>query len=245
MSMTLMVKAMQVKVGNPLRKLVLIKLADNANDKGECWPSYRHIADQCEIGHSTVRKHVQALAEQGLLTIENRKGVLGNSSNLYRLKLDKPMSPDSIDPMLLGSTPAPADNTPPMPADSTRTSHSFESVNEPFPAANATGDEIRNANYKPEDVIDLYNRTCGHVLPKCLVLNRSRTRAIKKTSQLKLASGNKPFIEHGLLSWQDLFEAVLSKPWNTGNNPVGWKANFDYMTREGVVASILEEIAHA
>jgi hypothetical protein len=32
--MSLMAKAMGVKVGNSLRKLVLIKLADNANDKG-------------------------------------------------------------------------------------------------------------------------------------------------------------------------------------------------------------------
>ncbi|EPS9346017.1 helix-turn-helix domain-containing protein, partial [Salmonella enterica subsp. enterica serovar Montevideo] len=30
MSMNLMAKAMNIKVGNPLRKLVLIKLADNA-----------------------------------------------------------------------------------------------------------------------------------------------------------------------------------------------------------------------
>ncbi|ECG5516286.1 helix-turn-helix domain-containing protein, partial [Salmonella enterica subsp. enterica] len=45
MSMNLMAKAMSIKVGNPLRKLVLIKLADNANDEGECWPSYQHIAD--------------------------------------------------------------------------------------------------------------------------------------------------------------------------------------------------------
>ncbi|MDI1390068.1 KilA-N domain-containing protein, partial [Escherichia coli] len=36
----LMVKAMKIRVGNPLRKLVLIKLADNASDQGECWPSY-------------------------------------------------------------------------------------------------------------------------------------------------------------------------------------------------------------
>ncbi|HIA8111342.1 TPA: helix-turn-helix domain-containing protein, partial [Escherichia coli] len=36
MSMSLMAKAMNIKVGNPLRKLVLIKLADNANDNGEC-----------------------------------------------------------------------------------------------------------------------------------------------------------------------------------------------------------------
>lgn len=40
MSMELMVKAMKIRVGNPLRKLVLIKLADNASDQGECWPSY-------------------------------------------------------------------------------------------------------------------------------------------------------------------------------------------------------------
>lgn len=32
MSMDLMVKAMKIKVGNPLRKLVLLKLADNASD---------------------------------------------------------------------------------------------------------------------------------------------------------------------------------------------------------------------
>jgi hypothetical protein len=43
-----MAKAMAIKTGNPIRKLVLIKLADNANDSGECWPSYKHIADHCE-----------------------------------------------------------------------------------------------------------------------------------------------------------------------------------------------------
>ncbi|EFG1265016.1 helix-turn-helix domain-containing protein, partial [Escherichia coli] len=54
MSMELMVKAMKIRVGNPLRKLVLIKLADNASDQGECWPSYQHIADQCEISKRSV-----------------------------------------------------------------------------------------------------------------------------------------------------------------------------------------------
>ena len=72
MSMELMVRAMKTKVGNPLRKLVLIKLADNASDQGECWPSYQHVADQCEIDRSTVRKHIKQLEAQGLLRIENR-----------------------------------------------------------------------------------------------------------------------------------------------------------------------------
>ncbi|WP_088211115.1 helix-turn-helix domain-containing protein [Shewanella sp. Shew256] len=126
MSMELMVKAMKAKVGNPLRKLVLIKLADNANDQGECWPSHQYIAEQCEIGKSTVRKHIADLAEAGLLKIESRKGPKGNLSNVYTLTLcqqvAQPMPPDSIG--------MPPDSTPPMPPDSTGISHSLEPVNE-------------------------------------------------------------------------------------------------------------------
>lgn len=86
MSMELMVKAMKTVVGNPLRKLVLIKLADNASDQGECWPSYQHIAEQCEISKRSVMNHIDALIEAGFVTKELRKGgPKGNSSNVYRL----------------------------------------------------------------------------------------------------------------------------------------------------------------
>ncbi|EKB3510053.1 helix-turn-helix domain-containing protein [Salmonella enterica] len=88
MSMNLMAKAMSIKVGNPLRKLVLIKLADNANDEGECWPSYQHIADQCEVSRSTVKSHIRALEDMGLLKREfRRKGEL-NQSNVFYLTMD-------------------------------------------------------------------------------------------------------------------------------------------------------------
>lgn len=87
MSMELMVQAMSAKVGNPLRKLVLLKLADNANDNGECWPSYQYIADQCEIGRSTVKSHIKALIDLGFLKMEARND--GKSSNLYILTISK------------------------------------------------------------------------------------------------------------------------------------------------------------
>ena len=129
MSMELMVKAMKTKVGNPLRKLVLIKLADNANDVGECWPSYQHIADQCEINRSTVRKHIKNLEEQRLLRIENRDGPKGNSSNLYFLTLGGVGTKSTgVGPE---STPVGPQPTPPVGPESTRTSHSFEPVIEP------------------------------------------------------------------------------------------------------------------
>lgn len=129
MSMNLMVKALETKVGNPLRKLVLIKLADNASDIGECWPSYQHIADQCEIDRSTVRKHIKQLEAQGLLRIENREGPKGNSTNLYFLNLwavgqkSTPVGPKST-----GVGPQPTGGVGP---ESTRTSHSSEPVKEP------------------------------------------------------------------------------------------------------------------
>src|SRR5690606_5223308 len=73
-SMSLMVAAMKMRVGNPLRKLVLIKLADNASDQGECWPSYQHIADQCEISKRSVMNHINVLCDSGFLRKEIRKG---------------------------------------------------------------------------------------------------------------------------------------------------------------------------
>ncbi|GEG49425.1 helix-turn-helix domain-containing protein [Escherichia coli] len=124
MSMNLMAKAMNIKVGNPLRKLVLIKLADNANDNGECWPSYQHVADQCEVSRSTVKSHIRALEDMGLLKREfRRKGEL-NQSNVFYLTLD---NAQQIQPELGG---AGADLGGGAGADP-RTYHSFEPVNEP------------------------------------------------------------------------------------------------------------------
>lgn len=88
MSMLLMVKAMQCKVGNPARKLVLLKLADNANDEGTCFPSYQYIADQCEISKRSAITHIEALINDGFVSKTLRKNKDGSSSNLYQLHLD-------------------------------------------------------------------------------------------------------------------------------------------------------------
>ncbi|HCA9664681.1 TPA: helix-turn-helix domain-containing protein [Klebsiella pneumoniae] len=135
MSMDLMVQAMKIKVGNPLRKLVLLKLADNASDLGECWPSYQHIADQCEISKRSVMNHIQALCECGLIKKELRTGPKGNSSNVYQLNLrsarDSPGGsanrslPGATD-SLLGAGDSPGGCAGAAP----RISHSFEPVNE-------------------------------------------------------------------------------------------------------------------
>ncbi|WP_338459532.1 helix-turn-helix domain-containing protein [Pseudomonas sp. TE3-3-F2023] len=144
MSMELMVKAMKTKVGNPLRKLVLIKLADNASDQGECWPSYQHIADQCEISKRSVMNHINTLCDAGLLRKEIRKGgPKGNSSNVYYLTLSG--AADSLGVVqeihqgsAAGSPPSAADSLGGSAGAAPRTSHSFESVKEPVTEPVAT-----------------------------------------------------------------------------------------------------------
>ncbi|NHC53092.1 helix-turn-helix domain-containing protein [Pseudomonas sp. AU8050] len=143
MSMELMVKAMKTKVGNPLRKLVLIKLADNANDMGECWPSYQHIADQCEIGRSTVKVHIRELEKCGLLRREfRRKGEL-NQSNLFHLSLMNSGAGAAL--------PGAGDNPGGGAGAAPRTSHSFEPVKEPVkqPVADAPSAKKKAPKFDP------------------------------------------------------------------------------------------------
>ncbi|CVA69825.1 helix-turn-helix domain-containing protein [Serratia marcescens] len=204
MSMNLMAQAMSIKVGNPLRKLVLIKIADNANDKGECWPSYQHVADHCECSKSAVRAHIEALIKMGLLTKENRLGVnngKGNTSNLYYLTLDNPVPSESIapcavkkhSPMPSKSTEVcqqvtqgvPSESTPPMPADGTRTSHSFEPVIEPKekpPIAPQSDAGAENPSAEAGEVLDFLNEKINGRTPK-------RADTLREIAE-RLAEGN-------------------------------------------------------
>ena len=137
MSMLLMVEAMKIKVGNPLRKLVLIKLADNASDKGECFPSIAYIAEQCEISERSVQNHIKQLEADGLLTIENRKSENGlNKSNIYHLKFsganaapsgESPAPSSGANAAPSGESPAPSSGANAAPI----TSHIIEPVKEP------------------------------------------------------------------------------------------------------------------
>ncbi|HEM7577674.1 TPA: helix-turn-helix domain-containing protein [Serratia marcescens] len=204
MSMNLMAQAMSIKVGNPLRKLVLIKIADNANDKGECWPSYQHVADHCECSKSAVRAHIEALIKMGLLTKENRLGVnngKGNTSNLYYLTLDNPVPSESIapcavkkhSPMPPKSTGVcqqvtqgvPSESTPPMPADGTRTSHPFEPVIEPKenpPIAPQNDAGAANQSAEAGEVLDFLNEKINGRTPK-------RADTLREITE-RLADGN-------------------------------------------------------
>jgi len=86
----------------PVPKLVLMALADAADDSGVCWPRVLTVAAKCNVSTRTVRRVMQTLTARDLLVSEQRYRKDGScSSNRYRLLLsggDK-LSPAPVAPV--------------------------------------------------------------------------------------------------------------------------------------------------
>lgn len=141
MSMRLMVQAMNCEVGNPARKLVLLKLADNANDDGICFPSYQYIADKCEMTRRSAISHIEYLIKMGLVSKKERKNKDGSISNLYFLHLEQGSENFALggENISLGSENFALGGSKNI---SPRTSHSLEPVNEPKKTTQKSESEI-------------------------------------------------------------------------------------------------------
>lgn len=259
MSMRLMAQAMSIKVGNPLRKLVLIKLADNANDDGLCYPSYQYIADVCEISKASARNHIDALIEMGLVSKKARKNKDGSSSNLYTLHLDKGMPTDSTG-MLGDSIGMPTDSTGGMLGDSTITYHSINlsnNHNNPLPlngesasaeveitylGKNKKISKAPSINYL--EIAQAYNdcvSSAGVNLPLVADpsnLSDKRKRAVKKLSTVML----KRFGDGSVDAFRDYFSDFIAtaNPFYFGENNRNWRADFEYLLRVETLDKTLE-----
>lgn len=85
MSLRVMTWAWSVHLA-PAPKLVLMALADEADDNGYCFPGHRRIAHKCSIGERTVRRILGNLEKAGYLKVEARyRSDRSRTSNGYRL----------------------------------------------------------------------------------------------------------------------------------------------------------------
>ncbi len=92
MSVKVMQWAWEQAIGNSSRKLVLLALADRANDDGECWPGIANLTDKCSIPRRTLIRALLDLEAQGFLSVEHRAGNgTGRKTNVYQLKSDRPV----------------------------------------------------------------------------------------------------------------------------------------------------------
>lgn len=105
----------------PNSKLILMALADSADEIGKCWPRVRLIAEKCCASERTVQRVLKELEERGFLHIERRfRGDGGQSSNAYYLCLESPpvnLSPPYPPPSDILAPGGDAAVTPPVPTD--------------------------------------------------------------------------------------------------------------------------------
>ncbi len=81
----------------PSAKVLLLALADIADDQGFCWPSNRTLAEKCCTSERTVQRMLKQFEDLGLITIERRFTEAGRqTSNGYRLALGR--TPDNLSP---------------------------------------------------------------------------------------------------------------------------------------------------
>lgn len=73
MSITLMSAAWQIDLPAS-DKLVLLALADCANDEGSCWPSMATLVKKCSKGERTVQASIKSLVKLGHITRDERPG---------------------------------------------------------------------------------------------------------------------------------------------------------------------------
>lgn len=85
-------------------KLVLLALADNANDAGECFPSVAMLAHKTCVCERAVRSAIRDLEAMGYVTSESRAG----TSTLYRISA----TPRHVVPTAPASNAAPARRAP-------------------------------------------------------------------------------------------------------------------------------------
>lgn len=69
-------------------KLVFLKLADSANDKGICWPSHGLLERQCWLSKSAIKQHIKKLQMSGFLMVQHRKSGTINQSNYYQINIE-------------------------------------------------------------------------------------------------------------------------------------------------------------
>ncbi|OYQ79066.1 hypothetical protein B9T12_04640 [Wohlfahrtiimonas chitiniclastica] len=228
MSMMLMVKAMQIKVGNPLRKLVLLKLADNASDTGECWPSHQNIADQCEISKRSVINHIDALVEMGLLRVENRIKNNEKQSNIYYLTLDgHPLAEEPKKGSAGDALPSATDAPPSAGAAqggsagaAHRTSHSFEPI-----SSGSSNNLPENAH---QQIIDKWNAS-GFVQIKAIVSGSQREKLLK--ARIK---------EFSLEQVLEAIDIANQSEFLKGGGSKGWVMDFTWFLRPNNFIKVYE-----
>lgn len=219
MSIRAMIWAMDQETGSATRKLVLIKLCDNADERtGECYPSVGTIARICECSRRTAQRHLRQLEDDGYISTVRFGGRDGNGNNVsakYRIN-GKWQSKENQG----RKDDTPADG---LGASFCHVGASFchdrgvimtpKPVNEPV--IEPTSKETRRAASKPlRSKIDLPEWMPTEKWGAYLETRKAKRRPMNAESLVRTVSAIEKVLADGY-SLDDVLEAMISTGWQT------------------------------
>ena len=78
-------------------RLVLLAIADNADDSGKAWPSLSTIAEKCNLSRRYIIRILDSLEQGGhIKKVVRRVDEMKNYSNIYWITFDKVVNPETL-----------------------------------------------------------------------------------------------------------------------------------------------------
>ena len=233
-------------------KLVLLSLADQANDKGICWPSQPYIARRCSLSDRAVRVQLTFLEEAKVIRRNVRAGV-GTTFTLTLPDADEPRHdvPPRNNMPPRHDVPATPEQYAGNPGMSCR--QNVSNRQQPSTEGDKHLVSSKAADLCPHQaIVDLYHEALPNN-PRCKVLSTARKAAIKARWNEAAKLSCKPFgyttRDDGLSAWRAFFEICADSDFLTGKVPgtngrPSFVAGIDFLMSASGFAKTLENNYH-
>ena len=190
-------------------KIVLLKLADHANDEGDCWPAMANVAKAAGVSQRTAIRHIKTLERVNLLQVHPRFLDGKQRSNLYKLS------------MPVGVT-ACQEGGDSVSGRGVTACHTETKKGTPRGRKPETG----AVSVPHEEIVNLYNRTASH-LQTCLA-----SRWPGSAGAVALAARWKESPAHQDLEWwQSFFKVANENPTWNGDNRIEFRASLAWLVK--------------
>jgi hypothetical protein len=243
MSIRVMSSVWDSDIKDTFELLVLLALADFANDEGVSWPSLDRLAQKARCSRRGLQNILKRLEEVGILTVKRKGGGPPESTNSYKINLGlrgergAPLKEGEgctrrhggVHPATRRGEPG-ADEGCTASANDPSVIRHRSVIDPPSPSPELALNGVEGGKSElPLEAI-YWNSNCGD-LAKVLSAGTSRLRHLLMRRKNQFWASN----------FQEAVRRVASSHFCNGKNDRGWKATFDWMVEQpDVVTKVME-----